>query len=318
MTRSLPTLPPETMQLTIAADGSVAGLFVSEAMRQALGGFAVMGEAPDFWDGFTAPVALSADLGTLRTTVLDAMRECHLCEYHCGTDRTAPLDRRSVCGVGTESRVAQVTVLGAEEAPISPAATVFFAGCALRCAHCHSSSFSWDAAQGSALTADAVVDRLLATGMPKTVQFVGGNPDHHLLFALDVIAALRVRCGAAMPPIVWNSALYVPEQVVAWLGQVVDVFLPDFKWWEDRCARIVGKVPSVVDRQARDKRYAVVLARNVAAISTRARLIVRHVPVPGHEACCTDPIRRWAARQPRLQGRGGMYHEPPFLSVTAR
>ena len=69
------------------------------------------------------------------------------------------------------------------------------------------------------------------------------------------------------------------------LKDVVDIWLPDFKWGNDRCAV----------RYSRVTRYFEVVSRNHIIAHDAADIIIRHLVIPGHISCCTRPILEWVA-----------------------
>ena len=110
------------------------------------------------------------------------------------------------------------------------------------------------------------------------VQWVGGEPTIHLPAILDVMS----RCPM-LPSVVWKSDFYCTEEAMALLEGVVDVYVPDFKFGNDACARRLAGVDD----------YLRVVTRNLQLASAQNRVIVRHLLLPGHLECCLGPILRW-------------------------
>jgi putative pyruvate formate lyase activating enzyme len=66
---------------------------------------------------------------------------------------------------------------------------------------------------------------------------------------------------------------------------VIDVYLSDFKYGNDRCARRLSKVD----------RYFEVVSRNHRLAAGQCEILLRHLVMPGHVECCTKPVLDWVA-----------------------
>ncbi|MGA8858058.1 MAG: radical SAM protein [Candidatus Bathyarchaeia archaeon] len=112
------------------------------------------------------------------------------------------------------------------------------------------------------------------------INFVGGEPTPNLHIILEALNLTSVNV-----PILWNSNMYLTSEAMQILADVVDIWLPDFKWGNDRCAlkysRVVG--------------YFEAVSRNHAMAHENGDMIVRHLVMPGHVECCTKPILDWIA-----------------------
>ena len=87
-------------------------------------------------------------------------------------------------------------------------------------------------------------------------------------------------------PIVWKSNFYGTIEGFALLDGVVDVYVADLKFGNDACARRIAGVDG----------YVQIVARNLLLAAQGARLIVRHLLLPGHFECCYRPIVDWMRR----------------------
>lgn len=206
---------------------------------------------------------------------------CELCERACGVDRLS--GAVGVCGVGPLPRVASAFIHMGEEPPITPSGTVFFAGCNLRCVFCQ----NWDISQepASGRPADpaylASLFKALRARDARNVNLVGGEPTPNLPWILEALSLTRVSV-----PVVWNSNMYMGERAAELLLGVVDLWLPDFKYWDDSHAVRYSSAP----------RYREVVTRNLrVAYGYWPEMVIRHLVMPGHVECCTLPILRWIA-----------------------
>jgi putative pyruvate formate lyase activating enzyme len=120
-----------------------------------------------------------------------------------------------------------------EEPPISGtngSGAVFFAGCNLRCVFCQNHEISRTSA-GEAVTAAGLVDifnRLSAQGA-HNINLITAS--HFTPIAADAIRQAKEN-GFALP-FVWNSSGYETVDSLKMLDGLVDVYLPDFKYFDD-------------------------------------------------------------------------------------
>jgi len=206
-------------------------------------------------------------------------RHCMLCEHRCGVDRTLENGR---CHAGVMPRVFRNRVECGEEEIINPCHLFYLSGCDLRCVFCINEINSFDPSRGHDLTPEFFREAL-AKGKDrgaKTLQWVGGEPTIHLP------AILRVMAGEEhLPPVVWKSDFHFTPEALALLDGVVDIFVADYKFGNDACARRLSGINN----------YTAILQRNLLAAAGKARLIVRHLLMPGHFECCWLPVARWLA-----------------------
>ena len=114
----------------------------------------------------------------------------------------------------------------------------------------------------------------------RNVNWVGGDPIPNVPFILTVLRAID---SQRPRPQVFNSNMYMTEEVMRLLDGVVDLFLADFKYGNDECA----------ERLSRVKGYFGVVSRNHRLAAQQAELIVRHLVLPGHVDCCSIPVLDW-------------------------
>jgi len=206
--------------------------------------------------------------------------DCQLCPHRCGAARTTG---RGVCRVDTRTFIASEMLHLGEEEAIRPAHAVFFSGCTATCTFCTAARFAFRPQYGVEATPGqlaAAVRRRKAQGA-RTLEFVGGDPLPHLPFVLETLALL----GDEAPPVVWNSNFYHTPEALALLDGVIALYLPDLKFGNDRCGVELGGMPD----------YWAVVTGAIAWAAARSRVMVRHLLMPGHFDCCTEPALRWLA-----------------------
>jgi len=234
----------------------------------------------------TLPTARELHLRAAR--VREGLAACTLCEHRCGVDRLA--NGRGPCGLGAESHIFKRHVSFAEEVDLLPSYMVYFAGCNFRCRFCVQAPDCFDPRRGVRAEAGPVVADLrakVARGA-RTINLLGGEPSIHLHTLLEIAAADAEACesgGMERLPLFLNSNMYMTPGVIEALRGVVTGYIADFKFGNDGCAATVAGI----------SRYTEVVKRNLLDAASGARVIVRHLVMPGHLECCLRPVANWLA-----------------------
>jgi putative pyruvate formate lyase activating enzyme len=79
--------------------------------------------------------------------------------------------------------------------------------------------------------------------------------------------------------------MYMAPEVIDLLDGVVELYLADFKFGRDSCARSIAGID----------RYVETVQRNLVHASRHTPVIVRHLLMPGHFDCCFRPVVDWLA-----------------------
>jgi putative pyruvate formate lyase activating enzyme len=208
---------------------------------------------------------------------------CVLCEHRCGVDRAA--DERGFCRVGAASFVAESYVHAAEEREVSPSLCLAMTGCTWHCVYCHTYDIINRVEAGTRLAPEAhaaLHARAMAPDV-RTLSFVGGNPDQHLPAILDFLADAPAGFDR---PVVWNSNMYGSPELYQLLDGVVDVYLGDLRYGNDACASRLSGI---------DTCWAPVARNWLHVAEQEALLLVRLLVLPGHLACCLQPMIDWVS-----------------------
>src|SRR4051794_9291388 len=168
-------------------------------------------------------------------------RACMLCEHRCGVNRLA--GQRGPCKAGPAARVFRHRVEYGEEPQLVPSHLFYLSGCDLRCVFCIAGLNAFDPSRGRLLTSEFFNDAVAwgrARGA-RNIQWVGGEPTVHLPSVLEVMAACP-----DLPPVVWKSDFHCTPEVFELLDGVVDTYVADFKFGNDRCAKELASVNGYV------------------------------------------------------------------------
>ena len=167
------------------------------------------------------------------------MDACMLCPRMCGVDRES--GEKGYCGMDGKLRAARAALHMWEEPCISGtrgSGAVFFSGCSLRCIFCQ----NYEIAQGNCAR-EISGDRLSEIFLELQEQ---GAANINLVtathFAPAVIGALKKAKAQGMYlPVIYNSSGYERVETVQMLEEVVDVWLPDFKYMDPELAFACSK-----------------------------------------------------------------------------
>ena len=126
------------------------------------------------------------------------------------------------------------------------------------------------------------VERVLSQG---SIPFVRHHRrrsivDPYIPFIIETLTYCDVNI-----PQVWNSNMYLTEKSMKLLHGLVDVYLTDFKYGNNNCAKRLSNV----------KDYWEIITRNHKIARAQCEMIIRHLVLPGHFKCCSKPILEWIA-----------------------
>jgi len=211
------------------------------------------------------------------------LRKCVLCEWKCKVNRAE--GEKCACRLSAETRVATFFRHFGEEPPLvgrKGSGTIFFTGCNFRCVFCQNCDISQDPTAGKPVTPTtlaSIMSTLRIEGAAN-INLVGGEPTPHLHTILKALNITNLNV-----PILWNSNMYLTNEAMEILADVVDIWLPDFKWGNEGCAVKYSRVT----------RYFEVVSRNHKIAQDSGDMIIRHLVIPGHVECCTKRVLEWVA-----------------------
>ncbi|HEX9189656.1 MAG TPA: radical SAM protein [Vicinamibacteria bacterium] len=226
-----------------------------------------------------------------------SLEACRLCPRGCGAARLE--GRTGTCGIGGRAVVSSAFPhLGEEDCLRGRrgSGTVFFAGCGLRCVFCQNADVSW-LRTGEELGAEdlaAVFLELQARGCHNLNLVTPSHVVPQLLEALARAAEKGLRL-----PVVYNSGGYDTVDTLRLLDGVVDVYMPDFKFWRAETAERYAGAPDYPERARAAVRE---MHRQVGPLRlgpdglARRGVLVRHLVMPGLGAE-SAAIFEWLARE---------------------
>ena len=159
---------------------------------------------------------------------------CELCARRCRVDRTS--EKTGFCKSSDKPRITRAALHFWEEPIISGtrgSGTIFFSGCSLGCIYCQNYRIS-RAPVGREVTPDELAAEMLKLDKSgaHNINFV--TPTH---FAPSVAASIRAaRVLGLSIPVVYNTGSYDTKETVRALDGLVDIYLPDLKYYRPESA----------------------------------------------------------------------------------
>jgi putative pyruvate formate lyase activating enzyme len=232
------------------------------------------------------PVYLkAARKGELRKRALRAeavLEKCTLCPRECGVNRKA--QETGYCRTGALARVASFSPHFGEESPLvgrHGSGTIFFSSCNLLCDFCQNFEISHEN-QGEEIDAAQLAAIMLALEEHgcHNINFV--TPTHVVPQILNALV-VAVEYGLHTP-LVYNCGGYEKVETLRLLDGIVDIYMPDFKFWDSRWSGRYCHAPDYpeVARAAFSEMFRQVgdLVVDTEGIA-RHGLLVRHLVMPG-------------------------------------
>jgi len=256
---------------------------------------------PDFVLRDFEPASLQAyrrgDLQDRVELALKELEDCCACPRNCHVNRLQ--DEKRVCNTGRYAIVSSVFPHFGEENCLrgwNGSGTIFFGLCNLRCVFCQ----NWDISQqksGKECNADEIATMMLALQDRgcHNINFV--TPEHVAPQVIEAIATAIPR-GLNLP-IVYNTSAYDALSSLRLLEGLVDIYMPDFKFWQKDSARQLAKAKDYPER-AREAikemhRQVGVLKFGSDGLAKRG-VLVRHLVMPGQTDEASE-IFKWLANE---------------------
>lgn len=160
----------------------------------------------------------------------EMLQECTLCPRDCRVNRME--NELGTCKTGHKAVVSSYAPHFGEEAPlvgIRGSGTIFFTHCNLLCNFCQNYDISHEGRGEEVSDSDlAEIMIYLQDNGCHNINFV--TPSHvvpQILTALEIAVDKGLRI-----PLVYNTGAYDRVQTLKLLEGIVDIYMPDFKFWD--------------------------------------------------------------------------------------
>lgn len=220
------------------------------------------------------------------------LHRCTLCPRKCGADRYT---KAGFCGSGSLVRAAKAYLHMWEEPCISGtrgSGTVFFSGCCLKCCYCQNYKISCENL-GKEISETRLAEIFLELQKKGAHNINLVSPTQ---FVPQIISALDLCSGKLKIPVVYNTGGYERVETLKMLEGYIDVYLPDFKYFDDALAEKYSGAKNyfeVVTAALKEMYRQVGDYKTENGIICRG-MIIRHLVLPTHRH---DSIRilEWIA-----------------------
>ena len=236
---------------------------------------------PDTQPAYTA-LLQTGELANRAVQAVQMLHSCQLCPRRCGINRLE--NETGFCRIGRLARVASFGPHFGEEAPlvgVHGSGAIFFAQCNLACVFCQNHEISQhgqDEAEMDATQLAKVMLKLQAQGV-HNINLV--SPSHVVPQILEALV-LAAEQGLAIP-LVYNSGGYDALETLALLNGIVDIYMPDTKFFSAQLAEQYCQAPDypLHARQAIQAIHQQVgdLQINQQGVAWRG-LLIRHLVMP--------------------------------------
>jgi putative pyruvate formate lyase activating enzyme len=235
--------------------------------------------------------------------------ECRLCPRECGVNRKK--GEKGFCQTGNQASVSH-TLLHYGEEPVlsghsrgntektetpgqlSGSGTIFLSGCNLKCLFCQNYQLSWFN-QGEPAADEELAMRMLELEKKGALNINLVSPTHIIL---PLLRTLRIAYAEGLRlPVVYNSNAYENVEVIKCLDGIIDIYLPDLKYFSPELSGRFSGAPdyfhnaSQVIQEMYCQQPILRLSEQNVAIQG---LIIRHLVLPG-QADDSAIVLEWIA-----------------------
>ena len=220
------------------------------------------------------------------------MSKCFICPRGCGVDRSVG---RGACGMGEEMRIARADLHFFEEPVISGtrgSGTIFFCGCSLGCVFCQNRNISRGEVTGREISESELCDIMLeleARGAHNINLVTGAH------FVSKIVKSLEAVKNKLSIPIVYNSSGYELVSSLKMLDGLVDIYLPDYKYYSSEISAKYSNCRDYRERaeEAISEMYSQVgkCKYNTGGLLTKG-VVVRHLVLPSCRADSMSVLER--------------------------
>lgn len=208
--------------------------------------------------------------------------KCNLCPRNCNVDRNN--GEKGYCNAGNDMVVARYSLHMWEEPVISGdkgSGTIFFSYCNMRCCFCQNYEIS-ELHKGRIVSIEEFSDICLELQDKGASNINLVTPTHYVTWLVDGLKLAKKR-GLNIP-IVYNSSGYESVDTIKMLDGLVDIYLPDLKYYDDSYGMKYSKCSDYFKYASMAINEMVRQVGNIEIDSIgmmKKGVIVRHLLLPG-------------------------------------
>lgn len=174
--------------------------------------------------------------------MIELLNNCTLCPRNCKINRNN--NNLGFCNMGKDLTVARASLHFWEEPIISGtkgSGTIFFSGCNLKCVFCQNYQISTNNF-GKKISINRLSEIFLELQQQGAHNINLVTPT---IFVPQIIQALKIaKKNGLSIPIVYNSSGYETVDTIKLLDGYIDIYLPDFKYFDNKYAVKYSKCPN--------------------------------------------------------------------------
>ncbi len=220
------------------------------------------------------------------------LEKCCLCPRHCGVNRLVAEGGK--CRITNQAAVSSYGPHFGEESPLvggHGSGTIFFTYCNLRCVFCQNYTIS-QLGEGSAVGGEELARMMLSLQAKGCHNINLVSPTHVVPYILEALE-LAVSGGLYLP-LVYNTGGYDSVETLELLDGVVDIYMPDMKYSDERTA---GRLSGIKNYPQVNKAAVREMHRQVGDLQideqgvAQRGLLVRHLVLPSRLAGTEEVVR---------------------------
>lgn len=238
----------------------------------------------------------NGELEKRASLLYERMSPCRLCPHQCNVERLK--GERGFCRIAAKPIVASYGAHFGEESPLvgrNGSGTIFFSYCNMGCVYCQ----NWDIShlgEGEEITVQELARQMLDLQGRGCHNINLVTPTHQIAF---IVEAIKIAAEKGLNiPIVYNCGGYESVETLKILDGVVDIYMPDVKYMDEKVAFKLSRVknyPEIVKSAVKEMHRQVgdlVIEGGVA----KRGLIVRHLILP-EDLSQTEEVIKFIAEE---------------------
>lgn len=211
---------------------------------------------------------------------------CKLCPHSCGVNRNTGV--LGYCKTSSKQHISSICIHRGEEPIISGKdgiCNIFFSHCNMQCIFCQNHQISRNTNSYEKILSTTEVVNEITAFLNKGIKRLGFvSPSHMVLQVIDIIEQLWYR--DYKPITVWNSNAYDNVETLRILEPYIDVYLPDFKYSDNRLAKEFSGCNNYFEIALAAIKEMYYQKGNVIHLDNNNEiekgLIIRHLVLPNH------------------------------------
>jgi len=213
---------------------------------------------------------------------MNKLDKCNICPRECNVNRNN--NELGFCKCNNEIKIANYSLHMWEEPCISGesgSGTIFFSHCNLKCIYCQNYEIS-KLHKGKTVTEEKLIEIMLKLQKKGALNINLVTPTHYVPLLKEII--IEAKNKGLKIPIVYNTSSYEKEETLKELNGLIDIYLPDLKYFDNDLAIKYSKANNYFEyvTSAINEMYKQVGKPKIVNGIMKKGVIVRHLVLPEH------------------------------------